>query len=69
MTLHGKGKDFDYLAGNDLWKRSKDFAWVPPTLADAARPIIGDVLLLLGWGVAGLVLLRAAAARLVRKGV
>jgi ABC-2 type transport system permease protein len=69
MTLHGKGKDFDYLAGNDLWKRSKDFAWAPPTLADAARPIIGDIMLLLGWAVAGVVLLRAAAARLVRKGV
>ena len=69
MTLHGKGKDFDYLAGNDLWKRSKDFAWAPPTLADAARPIVGDIMLLLGWAAVGVVLLRAAAARLVRKGV
>jgi ABC-2 type transport system permease protein len=69
MTRNGKGKDFDYLAGNDLWKRSKDFVWTPPALADAARPIIGDVLLLLVWAVFGVVLLRAAAARLVQKGV
>jgi ABC-2 type transport system permease protein len=69
MTLHGKGKDFDYLAGNEVWKRSKDFAWTPPTLAAASWPIALDVLLLLGWAVAAFALLRFAATRLVSKGV
>lgn len=69
MALHGKGKDFDYLAGGDLWKRAKDFAWIPPTLAAATRPLVGDALLLIGWAVAAFALLRFAAARLVGKGV
>ena len=69
MAIHGKGKDFDYLAGGDLWKRSKDFSWTPPTLAAATRLIMGDVLILLAWAAAAVVLLRFAAVRLVRAGV
>ena len=69
MAIHGKGKDFDYLAGGDLWKRSKDFGWTPPTLAAATRPIMGDLLMLFTWAAAAVLLLRLAAARMVRAGV
>jgi ABC-2 type transport system permease protein len=69
MILHGKGKDFDYRAGGDLWAKQRDFVWTPPTLAAAIRPIAADLLLLLGWALAAFVLLRLAAARLVANGV
>lgn len=69
MAAHGKGKDFDYLAGNDLWKQAKDFQWAVPALGTATRPIIGDLLILFGWAVAAFALLRFAARRLVREPV
>jgi ABC-2 type transport system permease protein len=69
MTLNGKGKDFDYQAGGDLWKRARDFAWVPPALGPALTPVMPDLLLLIGWAVAAFALLRLAAQRLVRGGV
>jgi ABC-2 type transport system permease protein len=69
MVLHGKGKNFDYLAGSDLWKRTADFAWTPPALMAAVRPVLPDLLILIGWAAAAWQLLRFAARRLIAGGV
>lgn len=69
MVEHGKGKDFDYLAGPDLWKRTAEFAWTPPGLAAALRPVLPDVLILFGWAAAAWLLLRIASRWLIAGGV
>ena len=69
MTVHGKGKAFDYLAGPALWKATKGFRWTAPELGFAVRAVVPDLLVLLLWlaGTSGL--LSIAARRLVREGV
>jgi ABC-2 type transport system permease protein len=69
MTDHGKGKDFDYLAGPELWRQTRDFRWAPPGLAGSLAPVLPDVLLLLGWAVAAFALLHLAGRRLLREGL
>jgi ABC-2 type transport system permease protein len=69
MVEHGKGKDFDYLAGPELWKQTRDFAWTPPGLAAALAPVVPDMLLLLGWAILAFVLLRIAGRRLIAGGL
>jgi ABC-2 type transport system permease protein len=66
MALHGKGKDFDYLADGDLWKRSRDFRYAPPPIAATVDAALPDLVLLLGWAAAAAVLMRMAAVRLMR---
>jgi ABC-2 type transport system permease protein len=69
MAEHGKGKDFDYLAGPALWKQTRDFRWTPPGLAAALAPVIPDLLLLVGWAVLATVILRTAGRRLIAGGL
>lgn len=58
--------DYDYKAGEELWRSQPDFAYRQPTLADALRPVLPDVLILLGWLGVGLGLLAWSGRRLSR---
>jgi ABC-2 type transport system permease protein len=69
MTVHGKGKGFDYLAGPALWKTTQDFRWAAPDLGFALRGVVPDVLILVLWLAGTFGLLSLATRRLVREGV
>lgn len=65
MTVHGKGKDFDYLAPPDLWAKIPDFQYAAPKLE--AQSIGGDAAVLGGWFLAGLAALIGATRRLSKE--
>ena len=67
MIANGAGKDFDYLAKPELWKSTPDFKFVPPALGKALRAVWPDALILLGWLIAALFMLRASAHRLAHE--
>jgi ABC-2 type transport system permease protein len=62
MTRHGKGKDFDYLAPPELWATIPEFRYTSPELDE--RSIGGDVAVLGGWLIAGILLLVWSTRRL-----
>ena len=67
MTANGKGKDFDYQAGSDLWKTIPAFRYRPPALGAALGSVIPDILILAAWsGLAGLLLV--ASGRWLERG-
>jgi ABC-2 type transport system permease protein len=67
MIDHGAGKDFDYKAGTDLWKSTKDFAFAKPGIGMALRSVWLDALILICWLLAAFALLAAAGRRLGRE--
>lgn len=67
MIDHGAGKDFDYKAGTDLWKSTKDFVFAKPGIGVAMRSVWADALILIGWLIVALALLAAAGRRLGRE--
>lgn len=62
MTLHGKGKDFDYIADPELWATIPEFHYTPPALDEGT--VGRDVAVLGGWLVVAGLLLIAATRRL-----
>jgi ABC-2 type transport system permease protein len=67
MIERGAAEGFDYKSDAGLWKQFKDFRFVTPTLGDVLRTVWVDLMILVGWLIAALLLLRAAAARLSRE--
>jgi ABC-2 type transport system permease protein len=66
MIANGAGQDFDYLAKPDLWKSTRDFKFAPPSLRTSLSTVWSDVLILFGWLIAALLMLRASGRSLSR---
>ncbi len=62
MVRNAKGKDFDYLASPELWATIPEFRYAPPELD--RRTIGGDVAMLAGWLIAGVLVLVWSTRRL-----
>ncbi len=60
MIDRGAGQDFDYLADPVLWQQTPEFHYTLPGFAHLSRRWMWDALILLGWGLLALGLLRAA---------
>jgi ABC-2 type transport system permease protein len=67
MIANGAGKDFDYLAKPDLWKSTRNFKFVPPSLGTSLRSIWPDALILICWLIAALLMIRASVRQLSRE--
>jgi ABC-2 type transport system permease protein len=65
MTRNAKGKDFDYLAGPELWATIPQFRYVPPPLT--AGSIAGDAAVLGLWLLAGALAMALGVQRLSRE--
>lgn len=66
MVEHGVGADFDYKAGDTLWRTTRAFRFQPPALAAILRTIWPDLVLLGLWALAAAALLKLAAGRMAR---
>lgn len=61
LIKNGAGKDFDYLAGPQLWAEVEDFAFATPSLGATLAGLWREALILLGWlAAAVMVALRSA---------
>ncbi|MDE2658739.1 MAG: DUF3526 domain-containing protein [Acidobacteriota bacterium] len=63
MIDHGGADGYAYVSGNDFWRQNPDFAYTAPGIGDAIRGVRGDVLILLLWLAAAVVLAAAGARR------
>ena len=66
LIENGAGKDFDYVAGPQLWAEVADFAFAPPTLAETLGGLWREALILLAWLAAALVIVLGSARQLKR---
>lgn len=66
MVEHGMGAEFDYKAGEELWRTSEAFRFQQPPLADALRSVWPDLLILLLWTMAAASAVLIASRRLAR---
>ncbi|HTU13062.1 MAG TPA: ABC transporter permease subunit [Allosphingosinicella sp.] len=67
MIRNAGAQDFDYLAGEELWRRTPRFTYQPPSTGDMLARALPDALILLGWLAAAILLLAFAARRLARE--
>lgn len=68
MTQNGKGKDFDYQADVETWRRTPMFSYQAPELREVGSKYVPDALLLLGWMVLSGIALSFAVRELAREG-
>lgn len=67
MIENADGAEFDYVAGEELWRETPRFAYRQPTLTESLRRALPDALILLAWAIAAVLLLRFARTRLDRE--
>jgi ABC-2 type transport system permease protein len=64
LIQNGAGKDFDYLAGPNLWAEVEDFAFAPPSLGATLAGLWREALILLGWLAAAMIVALRSARHL-----
>ncbi|MCG6116910.1 MAG: DUF3526 domain-containing protein [Aquimonas sp.] len=64
---HGAQADGEYLAGPALWRETEAFVYRPPALADTARSIGPDLLILGLWALAAALAVQLSGRRLARR--
>lgn len=52
MLINGAGASFGYVAPAEFWEQVPEFDYQPPAVAAAWRGSLGDLLILLLWGIA-----------------
>lgn len=68
MTQNAKGKDFDYHADVETWRKTPVFSYEAPALRAVGATYLPDALLLLGWIVLSAIVLSLAVRELAREG-
>jgi hypothetical protein len=64
MTAHGKGRDFGYVAGPEVFARVPAFVYTPPAAADALRGQALNISILAVWLGVAAALFATASRRL-----
>ena len=67
LIENGGGEEFDYLAGDSLWRSTPRFSYRPPSVANSLGQAAGDIVILLSWTVAAIALLLFATRRFTRE--
>jgi ABC-2 type transport system permease protein len=63
IIVRGAGRGFAHLADDDLWTRIPEFIYHPPPASLAFRSALWDLLIVMAWSAAALVIARRAARR------
>jgi ABC-2 type transport system permease protein len=67
MTRNAGAREFEYRAGEALWRQTPRFAYQPPVLGASLSSTAVDALILLAWLAAAVALLLFAARRVGRE--